>query len=86
MLVDEIARVPLEVEILVGCLRLAISVERLVRHYINVEIVGRLETFAFHPLTTVASEGDAVARDSAQVLDNFGADKVGLARVCQQAD
>jgi len=56
VLIDKIQRVPLVVVALMGSLGFTICMERLVRHYIDIEFVRWLKSFSLHPLASVACE------------------------------
>ena len=60
--------------------------ELLVLHHINVELHSWLEALLLHPISTISVETNGVIADSTQVLNDFRANEVSLARVGEQAD
>ena len=85
-LVDEVHGVPAEVNVLVCCLGLAISMELFVAEHVHVDLNCWLEALLLHPLATIAVEGDRVTADLAQGADDLGANEISLAGVGQEAD
>lgn len=77
-LVDQVERVPLEVDVFIVSLGLSIGMELLILHQINVEVNSWLEALPLHPVTAIAVKLNCIIADAAQVLNDLRANEIGL--------
>ena len=84
--VNQIEWVPAEKNCLIEDFGLSVGSEGLVHKVADVELYRRSESLFFHPLATVASEGNVFSADSFEFVHDFSAMKVGLSAVGENAN
>lgn len=86
MLIDQIERIPFEVEVLIYGLALSESVERLIEHHVEINFKGLVEALLLHVFASISEKVELLAALLLESLHNLGAGEISLSRVGEDAD